>query len=269
MSVAKRKNERFGWVPDLPDPRDHIYNLEEPVLQAPKLPRKFSLREEMPPVYDQGQLGSCTANAIAAILEHQKVQEGESAITPSRLFIYYEERAIEGTVGEDAGAQIRDGIKVVATEGAPPEQPDWPYDISKFADRPPKKAYKDAKADRAIKYQRIVPDGLGAPIRTAVHAHHPIAFGFSVPSCFENGSWEPKTEVLPVPGPSEKFIGGHAVDIVGWDFSRKRFKKNDAVEIRNSWDTSWGDDGYFWMDAAWFSPSSGLTSDFWVISQVA
>jgi C1A family cysteine protease len=222
----------------------------------------------MPPVYDQGQLGSCTANAIAAILEHQKVQEGESAITPSRLFIYYEERAIEGTVGEDAGAQIRDGIKVVATEGAPPEQPDWPYDISKFADRPPRKAYKDAKADRAIKYQRIVPGGLGAPIRTAVHSHHPIAFGFSVPSCFENGSWEPKTEVLPVPGPSEKFIGGHAVDIVGWDFSRKRFKKNDAVEIRNSWDTSWGDDGYFWMDAAWFSPSSGLTSDFWVISQV-
>ena len=73
MSVAKRKNERFGWVPDLPDPRDSIYNLEEPVLQAPQLPRKFSLRGEMPPVYDQGELGSCTANAIAGILEHQEM----------------------------------------------------------------------------------------------------------------------------------------------------------------------------------------------------
>jgi C1A family cysteine protease len=269
MSVAKRKNERYGWVPDLPDPRDHIYNLEETILQAPHLPPKFSLRKEMPPVYNQGELGSCTANAIAAILEHREMREGEPAVTPSRLFIYYEERAIEGTIGEDAGAQIRDGIKVVANEGAPPEEPDWPYDITKFAKRPPKKAYKDAKADKALQYQRIVPGGLGAPIRTAVNAHHPVAFGFSVPASFENGSWDPKTQVLPVPGASEEIIGGHAVDVVGWDFSRKRFKSADAFEVRNSWDTTWGDKGYFWMDAAWFNPSNGLTSDFWVISQVA
>jgi C1A family cysteine protease len=76
----------------------------------------------MPPVYDQGELGSCTANAIAAILEHQEMRESEGAITPSRLFIYYGERAIEGTIKEDSGAQIRDGIKVVAGEGAPPEK---------------------------------------------------------------------------------------------------------------------------------------------------
>jgi C1A family cysteine protease len=268
MSVAKRKIERYGWVPDLPDPRDRIYNLEETIQQAPQLPPKFSLRGEMPPVYDQGELGSCTANAIAGIVEHQEMREGEPAVTPSRLFIYYEERAIEGTIGEDAGAQIRDGIKVVATEGAPPEEPDWPYDIAKFTEKPPEKAYSDAKADKAIRYQRIVPGGPGAPIRTAVQAHHPVAFGFSVPASFENGSWDPQTEVLPVPGPSEEMIGGHAVDIVGWDFSRKRFK-TAAVEIRNSWNSSWGDQGYFWMDAGWFNPSNQLTSDFWVISQVA
>jgi C1A family cysteine protease len=267
MTPPTRKIERYGWRPDLPDPRDRIYNLQEAIFKASELPAKFSLRGEMPPVYDQGKLGSCTANAIAAILEHQEMQEGETAVTPSRLFIYYEERAIEGTIGEDVGAQIRDGIKVVATEGAPPEE-DWPYDITKFAERPPQKAYHDAKLDKVIQYQRIIPGGHGAPIRTALQAHHPIAFGFSVPASFESATWDPATVVLPLPGPSEEFIGGHAVAIVGWDFTKSTFSV-DAVEIRNSWGGEWGDQGYFWMDAAWFAPNSSLTSDFWVISQVA
>jgi C1A family cysteine protease len=260
--------KKYGWRPDLPDHRDRIYNLEESILSAPALPPKFSLREEMPKVYNQEELGSCTANAIAAVLEHQAMREAKPEDTPSRLFIYYGEREIEGTIETDSGAQVRDGIKVVATEGAPPEVPDWPYDIKRFAERPPEKAYQDAKLEKAVKYQRIIPGGHGAPIRTAVHAHHPIAFGFSVPSSFEGGAWNPATQVLPLPEPGEKSIGGHAVAIVGWDFSRARFPDNDAVEIRNSWGGEWGDSGYFWMDAEWFNPNNSLTSDFWVITLV-
>jgi len=57
----------------------------------------------MPPVYDQGQLGSCTAQSVGAILEMDEVKQREAgAATPSRLFIYYNERAMEGTVSEDA-----------------------------------------------------------------------------------------------------------------------------------------------------------------------
>ena len=268
MALSTRKIKQYGWRPDLPDSRDRIYNLEESILKAPQLPPKFSLRDEMPPVYDQGQLGSCTANAIAGILEHQEMQEAEAATTPSRLFIYYEERAIEGTIGEDSGAQIRDGIKVVATEGAPPEEEDWPYDITKFAERPSQKAYYDAKLDKAIQYQRIIPASQGAPIRTAVQAHHPIAFGFSVPASFESAAWNPSAVALAPPAPNEEIIGGHAVAIVGWDFTKTTFPV-DVLGIRNSWGSAWGDQGYFWMDAAWFAPNSSLTSDFWVISQVA
>jgi C1A family cysteine protease len=266
MALSARKIQRYGWRPDLPDGRDRIYNLEESILRAPALPETFSLRGEMPGVYDQGQLGSCTANSIASVLEHQEMQQSKTEATPSRLFIYYGERVIEGTVDQDSGAQIRDGIKVVATEGAPPET-DWPYDIAKFAQRPPEKAFQDAKLDKAVQYQRVLPGGHGAPIRTAVFAHHPVAFGFTVPASFEESSWNPASEALPLPKPDEKNIGGHAVAVVGWDFSRSKFSV-DAFEIRNSWGPGWGDGGYFWMDAEWFSPGNGLTNDFWVISLV-
>ena len=268
MALSTRKISPYGWLPDLPDSRDRIYNLEESILSAPQLPPKFSLRGEMPSVYNQEQLGSCTANAIAGILEHQEMRESEAAVTPSRLFIYYEERAIEGTVGQDSGAQIRDGIKVVATEGAPPEEEDWPYVITKFAERPLQKAYDDAKLDKAIQYQRIVPASQGAPIRTAVKAHHAVVFGFSVPASFESAAWNPAAQPLALPGPTEEIIGGHAVAIVGWDFSKTTFPV-DVLEVRNSWGSAWGGQGYFWMDAAWFAPGSSLTGDFWVISQVA
>ena len=99
----------------------------------------------MPPVYDQGQLGSCTANSIGAILEFNELKQAETdAATPSRLFIYYNERAMEGTVSQDSGAEIRDGIKSVAQLGAPPETA-WPYVITRFARKPPAKAYKAAR----------------------------------------------------------------------------------------------------------------------------
>ena len=194
--------------------------------------------------------------------------EGKGEEKPSRLFIYYGEREIEGTIGQDSGAQIRDGIKVVAKLGAPPEK-DWLYEIAKFTQRPPAQVYAEAKLERAVAYQRIVPGGTGAPIRTAVHANHPVAFGFSVPQVFEEeAKWNPAAQPLAIPGADEHFIGGHAVAIVGWDNTKERFPV-DVFEIRNSWGPDWGDAGYFWMDAGWFAPEARLASDFWVISLVA
>src|SRR4051812_26457348 len=110
-----RKTARYGWIPDLPDHRDQLYAAPPTVMQA--LPALVDLRPKCPPVYNQGELGSCTANAIAGNLEFLQMQEAlPSPFTPSRLFIYYNERAMEGTIATDAGAMIRDGIRSVNTQ---------------------------------------------------------------------------------------------------------------------------------------------------------
>jgi C1A family cysteine protease len=146
-------NHSYGWVPDLPDNRDFMY--AAPVENLAALPAKVDLRSKCPKeVYDQGQLGSCTANAIAGALEFDQLKQGLNAFTPSRLFIYYNERVIEHTVNEDSGAQIRDGIKSVGSIGAPPET-DWPYVIANFAVKPPPKTTHDAPLGKAVRYQRV------------------------------------------------------------------------------------------------------------------
>jgi C1A family cysteine protease len=120
----------YGWIRDLPDARDYVY--AAPLMRFPiGLPASVDLRSACPPIYDQGQLGSCTGNGIAGAIEFDQKKQGTKEFTPSRLFIYYNERVMEGTVPQDAGAQVRDGIKSVATLGAPPET-DWSYDIAKF-----------------------------------------------------------------------------------------------------------------------------------------
>ena len=130
--LTTRPAQRFGWVPDLPDARDFLYSAPEEVLT--KLPKKVDLRAKMPPIYDQGLLGSCTANAIGAAFEFDQVKEGLKDFMPSRLFIYYNERAIEGTVDTDSGAMIRDGIKSINKLGVCDEVT-WPYDVARFTEQ--------------------------------------------------------------------------------------------------------------------------------------
>ena len=144
----------YGWAPDLPDHCDFLF--AAPVENLAPLPESADLRSNCPrEVYDQGQLGSCTANAVGGALEFEQMKQGLKSFTPSRLFIYYNERALEGTVGADSGAQIRDAVKTVGSVGACPEA-DWEYDISKFAPKPPQvPAYKDAPLGKAVFYQRV------------------------------------------------------------------------------------------------------------------
>jgi C1A family cysteine protease len=253
MEVKKMPAKRqYGWVPDLPDHRDQLYSA--PVVRLATFPTKMDLRPECPPVYDQGQLGSCTANAIAAAVQFDLMKEKKPVFVPSRLFIYYNERVIEHTVQSDSGAQIRDGIKSIAHQGDAPEK-DWPYDIAKFADKPPAKAFTDAKKHEAVSYQRV-PQVL-SQMKGCLVSGYPFVFGFTVYASFESDQVA-KTGEVPMPSPREKMVGGHAVLAVGYDDSQQRFI------VRNSWATTWGLAGYFTMPYAYLTESN-LSDDFWTI----
>ena len=146
----------YGWQPDLPDRRDLRYAIHRMALEAPKtLPAQVDLRgDALPGPYDQGRLGSCTANALAGAFAYEHARQRLGKLAPSRLFIYYEERALEHTIRSDAGAQLRDGIKVVAREGVPDERT-WPYDIAQFARKPSLQAYREALKHQAVGYFRL------------------------------------------------------------------------------------------------------------------
>jgi C1A family cysteine protease len=252
-----RKIQRYGWVPDLPDARDVLY--AAPPQYLAKLPTKVDLRDQCPKeVYDQGQLGSCTANAIGAAFEFDLLKQGLTDFMPSRLFIYYNERSMEGTVGSDSGAQIRDGIKTVYKQGVCPES-SWPYDISKFADQPPAECYTEASSHQVTSYQRV--SRVLNQMKGCLAHGYPFVFGFSVYSSFESDEVA-KTGVVPMPDvANEEFLGGHAVLAVGYDDAEQRFV------VRNSWGDTWGMGGYFTMPYAYLTERS-LASDFWAILQV-
>jgi C1A family cysteine protease len=250
-----RKIAGYGWVPDLPDQRDHLY--AAPIQTLAELPPSADLRSQCPAVYDQGQLGSCTANAIGAAIQFDRMKQSLPDFVPSRLFIYYNEREMEGTVESDSGAQIRDGIKSVSKEGACKEDI-WPYDIIKFRERPSQEAYDDAKLDRAVSYQRLI-QNLNQ-MKGCLASGFPFVFGFTVYESFESPEVA-KSGHAPMPAPAEQEIGGHAVLAVGYDDANQWFL------IRNSWGTGWGMEGYFTLPYTYVSQRS-LAADFWTIRLV-
>ena len=246
----------YGWVRDLPDARDFAY--AAPLIRFPQgLPSSIDLRSECPPVYDQGQLSSCTGNGIAGAIEFDQRKQGSREFVPSRLFIYYNERVMEGTVNQDAGAQIRDGIKSVATLGAPPET-DWPYDITKFANKPAPGAYHDAKQDLVASYARVAQNL--TQMQGCLAEGYPFVFGFTVYESFESAAVA-QTGIVPMPTTGESVLGGHCMVVVGYDNQERMFI------TRNSWGDQWGLKGYCMMPYEYLL-SPNLSSDFWTIRSV-
>ena len=250
---------KYRWLREPDDPRDYIYQLA-PLTLAPSV----DLRQYCSAIEDQGYLGSCTGNAIAGQIELIDRKGGKN-LDVSRLFIYYEERVLEGTVRWDAGAYIRDGIKVCYTKGAPLESL-WPYNQSKWATRPTTAAYNDARNRKVTGYQRCL--NFNA-VKNAVAAGNPVVIGFNVYSSFE-GAWsyiphgQSGSGMMPMPNKrTEQLLGGHAVTIVGYDDNLN----GGRFIVRNSWGTSWGDNGYFYMPYGVIQDTS-MSADFWLISAV-
>lgn len=182
---------------------------------------------------------------------------------PSRLFIYYNERVMENTVNEDAGAMIRDGIKSVAKQGVCSEKR-WPYDPSPFppnphlTKKPTAPCYTEALKHTAVQYQRI--SRSLSQMKGCLAAGYPFVLGFTVYESFESSAVA-RTGKMPMPSPRESVIGGHAVLAVGYNDRQNYFR------VRNSWGSQWGMKGYFTMPYAYLLDEN-LSDDFWQITLV-
>jgi C1A family cysteine protease len=241
---------KYGWIPDLPDQRDLLYSTQ---VSAIPLPPRVDLKQLCSPVEDQGNLGSCTANALVGALEFLEMKKWKKQADLSRLFVYYNERVIEDTVDYDAGAMIRDGIKSLAKQGVCLEKT-VPYNIDHFKQKPSDAAYKEALLHQIKSYHRV--NGLQETLQ-CLASGYPVVFGFTVYDSFESQEVA-KTGIVPMPGRDEQVLGGHAVLAVGYDQASKR------ITVRNSWGTGWGSGGYCFMPYDYFT-TRGLTSDAWTI----
>jgi len=248
------KDYVFGWLPDLPDHRDLRYSA--PMMILRKLPSKTDLRRKCPQVYDQGTLGSCTANALGAAFQFEQKKQSVPDFIPSRLFIYYNERVQINTVQSDSGAFIRDGIKTMNRDGVCPES-DWPYLLEKFAVQPPAALYKKAGKHQVLSYMRLDHSSLNQ-LQSCLSEGFPFVFGFTVYESFRKIGMD---GMMQMPSPDEARLGGHAVMAVGYDDAKKVFI------IRNSWSKSWGDKGHFYMPYSYITDPD-RADDFWTIRLV-
>lgn len=224
-----------------------------------RLPVSVDLRKSMPPVYNQHNLGSCTANALAAAFEYNMICKREveggtidhEPFTPSRLFIYYNEREIDGTINIDAGAAIEDGVLSLKKQGVCKES-DWPYVESKFADKPPADLYEFAQTARVVSYRKLLQNL--RQLKEALSLGYPICFGMQIFKSFETS----QRGFVSLPSLGEECLGGHAVCIVGYDDTFRHFI------VRNSWGVHWGDEGHFYLPYDYVL-NVNLCSDFWVL----
>ncbi|APG09943.1 hypothetical protein BKD09_16585 [Bradyrhizobium japonicum] len=254
-----------GWIPDRPDPRDRLRVTPQFAKPGPR-PASADLSGKLPPAYDQGKLGTCTANAIAGAVQYARRVHRLDDFIPSRLFIYYQQRKIEGSLSLDAGAQLRDGIASVANIGVCPES-DWPYDNvagdpsthlfppnAQAVEAPPPIIVQKAGKYRTISYEPLRQEV--AVLESCIAGGYPFVFGFKV-----YGDFNEATQALRKPGPDElTALWGHAVLATGYDQTKRTFR------IRNSWGPTANDNGYFEMDYDYVL-NSAWAANFWVVYQ--
>ena len=220
----------LGWRNPRSLGRPHVGRTTATTLAG--LPQRCTLAH-LPPVYDQGQVGSCTANALAAAVEILQGRAGYPQQRPDRVALYYRERQAEGTAGEDAGAMLGDGVAALRI-GYEAEQhypatwgPAWTA-------RPPRRA---DDAPRVVNAEALAIDTPSIAYELA--EGHPVAVGLSITEAWET------LRGGTLPAPAGAVIGGHALLLVGYD------QADGTWLVRNSWGTAWGDGGYARLPWAW------------------
>lgn len=247
-------NRILNWKKEPDDNRDKRYSLQLKAIPKMILPTLEDLSYIFPKVWDQGNLGSCVSHATNTCVLYSSVVQNR-VIDPSRLFLYYTTREIEGTINEDNGCYIRNSFKALSNKGVCAEST-WPYN-NYFASMPHENAFKEGVSTLGESYSKIDNSNLDE-LKACLSIHkRPFAFGFLVYSSFlENWS-----SVMPIPKSNENFEGGHAVTAVGYSDGKQAFK------IKNSWGSTWKDGGYFWMPYSFIT--SRYCDDFWMLERIS
>jgi C1A family cysteine protease len=226
-------------------------------------PALVDMRDKFAPIYDQGQLGSCTAFAWGkGIAEFLARQKGDK--TPlSALYLYVQELKMENHLGQDAGAEsMETGAKVLQQFGDCTDA-EIPYltPVDQMNSAKIKKALStlptDAQNKSAAKYRstKSTPVNDLAAAKAELAAGHPVAMGIMVYESFQSPTVN-NTGMVPVPDTNnEQLLGGHAVVAVGYDDAKQ------VLIMRNSWSTKWGDKGYFYLPYGYMNKD--LVLDCW------
>lgn len=247
----------FGTGRDSASTLDWKYR--PPASIARRLPAAVDLRRHCPPVYDQLHLNSCSANAIAAALRFDEIKEARAVRhAPSRLFIYYNERARAHVVDLNAPVSLRDGYRTIAKLGSCSEEM-WPYQVRRFRRQPTPACYLAALRHVAIEYYRI--RRAISQLRACLAAGYPFVLALAVHKSML-GREVRRTGVVPVPTRRDALVGGHAVLGVGYRHATRQFI------FRNSWGRGWGDRGYGYLPYE-FIASAALTWDFWTLRRAS
>ena len=277
MSIPQRYHA-MGWMPDYPDFRDYSPDHESiaPLLKTLKrtrtgrqsLPSSADLRQWCSPVEDQGEIGSCTANAGVGLVEYFQRRAFGNHVDASRLFLYKVTRNLAHLKG-DSGAYLRSTMGALVLFGVPPEEY-WPYSDADLDKEPPAFCYAYAMNYQAIKYFRLDSSGVAADlllkrIKENLVSGIPAMFGFTVYDSISRAAADGK---IPFPVRGEKVVGGHAVVAIGYN-DQMKIRNNSAsgpgttgaVLIRNSWGTGWGENGYGWLPYEYVF--KGLAVDWW------
>ncbi len=258
--------------PDFLIPHTHILHesVQHPVhdhLSAATVKTSVNLfaNQNVIPVLDQGQYGSCTANALAYAWAIMKLRTTTLPGMPSRTFFYSLSRQhLNLPVNQDTGSTNTSSVWVLANKGEVPES-SYGYTTQNIFRLPPSNILtagvpnkKSLAAPQGkLTFSQNSTTTLTA-MKTALSNGYCLLVAIAVYASFEYSN-SLNTGNIPMPNTSrEQFLGGHAITLAGYNDSTSRFM------FRNSWGTSVGAQGVFTIPYNYITNPS-LCTDVWII----